>query len=444
MKHLIIAILLCFTIIGTSLYSQEIDSKNSLDDISLDTIDDLFNDEPESTEITDENPSEIEKDPSLEEIDQSDDLALLKELTAQTGGTFKVSYAFAAGIAPGWSEAPWFWEDEDEQFTKVVGADLRSDFIFDFQLSPQLRAYQSFSCDSTAYNFILDTFWGEYNWENLLFFKLGYYSESWGQNGNFGYTNLLTRLPANGSGGGAYTFRVNVPLGVGGLQFLTMTRSGWVESGNIEDMQISDLGYGVKYNFAHPMADINLGLFYQDLMPIRAIGSVKTTLFDSTEVYTEGLAVLPKDDYYEKTVYSFSLGMVDDFFKDSLTLNLEYFFNGEVYTNVVETDSGWTEDEVSPFIKGHNAAFNLYYNTGFHHVNLFSRFVYNMNENSGKWAPGIRYNPYDDLSVFLSVPIALGDRDGSYYISNFDEKNRPFSVTLAVKLSGRQKFAQYK
>ncbi len=427
------------------LFAQEGESSdNTMDDISLDSIDDLFNEVPDDEESSDDSSSGEEQDSSDSDEVLESPQDLLNELTSQTGGSLTVNYAFAAGYAPGWSETPWYWEDQDQVFTNVIGADLTSDFIFDFQLSPQLRAYQSVSIDFPGYTFDLDSFWAEYNLENRAFFKLGHYAESWGLGGNYAFTNLLSRLPENGGGGDAYTFRTNLPMGVGGLQLLTMARSGWVDGGNVENMEAGDLGYGVKYNYAHPLADMNLGVFYHDLMPLRAIFTAKSTLFDSTEVFLQGLAAFPNQQDTEDSVYSGSIGLADDFFREKLTVNLEYFYNGEVYSKVVETDSGWTEDETSPFIKGHNGAFNLYYNTGIRNLNLFSRLLYNFDENTGKWAPGFHFKPYDDLSVYLSVPMAIGDRDGTYYTSNYDEKNRPFSITLAVTLSGSQKFAQYK
>ncbi|QEN06983.1 hypothetical protein EXM22_02905 [Oceanispirochaeta crateris] len=424
-------------IITTYLFAQEnSDSSVPLDDVTIESIDDLFNDTSSEVNTSTEENSDRSEQPET--------LSVLDDLKEETGGSLTVKYAFAAGFSPGWSESPWYWENEDETFTKVVGADLTSDFIFDFQLTPRLRAYQSFSIDFPSYEFEIDSFWAEYNLSNMAFFKLGQYAESWGLSGNYNYTNLLSRLPEDGSGGDPYTFRMNLPLGLGGLQLLTMVRSGWGIDGDIENLEAGDLGYGIKYNFAYPSVDVNVGFFYQELMPLRTIVTAKTTLFDSTELFLQGLVSVPNQTDMEDAVFSGSVGLVDDFLKDKLTVNLEYFYNGEVYTVVEETDSGWTEDETSPFIKGHNTAFNLYYNTSLRNINLFSRFLYNFSSNTGKWAPGVRFKPYNDLSVYLSVPIVVGDRDGTYYSSNYDEKNRPFSVTLAITLSGSQKFAQYK
>jgi len=437
-KIFIISIVILF--VFNSFFILAAQEAESFDDIDMDSIDDLFAEEVE-LESTDSDTSTSDTSTSLSEQDETIDL--LAELTTKTGGSFTASYAFAAGFAPGWSEAPWYWDDEEEVRTNIIGADLTSSFALDFQLSPQLRAYQSFSCNFPDYTISLGSFWAEYNFSNLAWFKLGQYSESWGLGGNYGYANILSRLPESGSSGDAYTLRMNLPFGVGGFQFLTMTRGGWVEGGNIENIEADDLGYGIKYNYAHPLADVNLGLLYQEQMPVRIISTLKSTLFDSTELYLQGLVAFPYDEYDSKTVYSGSVALIDEFFSDKLKVNFEYFYNAEVYTDEVETESGWTVDESSPYIKGHNFALNLYYNIGFKNLSVFSRMLYNYDDNTGKWAPGFRFKPFDDLSVYLSVPMAIGDRDGTYYTSNYDEKNRPFSVTLAVTLSGSQKFAHY-
>jgi len=57
--------------------------------------------------------------------------------------------------------------------------------------------------------------------------------------------------------------------------------------------------------------------------------------------------------------------------------------------------------------------------------------------------PGLSYKCQDDIKLYLAVPVALGDSDGTYYSSNYDEDNRPFDITFALTLDGNYKFVRY-
>ena len=49
-------------------------------------------------------------------------------------------------------------------------------------------------------------------------------------------------------------------------------------------------------------------------------------------------------------------------------------------------------------------------------MNLFFRGMYNINESTAKVVPGIRYKPMKEITLFLTLPMALGDRNGRHII----------------------------
>jgi len=423
-------LLLCVS--ALSLYAQETST-----DLLESDVDSLFeeiveDDTTQSDDTTAEtNPAEAEEQTSL-----------LEDLSQKKGYTFNASYSFVAGLAPGWSESPWYWDTKEEEFSNVVGIAMTSGFSLDFQLSPYLRAYQAFALDFPGYDLAVNQFWAEYNMQDLAYLKFGLQTVKWGISSNYSYTNLPSRIPKNLGGGDAYILKTDIPIGIGGLQFLALARAGFVEGADIENLTADDLAYGIKYNLATEAVDLNFATFYHKEMEPRAMFSAKSTLVNNTELYVEGLVAL-KDRSIGNPLFSGSIGVFNDFFDKKLSINVEYFYNGELHT-YFEEDNNKMEEE-SPFVYGHNTALNLFYKPiSGSTLRLFSSCLYNYTENTGKFILGLRATPFKDMNVYLAVPMVFGSADGTYYSSNYDEDNRPFSITLAVTFSGNFKHAQYK
>lgn len=421
------------------LYAE--DSATDLIDSDLDS---LFDELPEQEES---------KDAGLETESKSDGLdstneqitSVLEDLATKTGFTFIAKYAFVAGLAPGWDESPWYMNRYNPSYSNVVGADIGSDFTFDFQLSPAFRVKQVYRFRFPDFQAEVEEFWGTYNLLDAVYFKMGKLKVKWGLGRNYNYTNLTTRVPVDldTAAGETYAFQANKPIGIGGLEFLTLVRSGFVESG-VENITASDMAYGFKYNYASQLVDLNWGTLYHSDMDLRSFVSLESTFNNRVEVYAEGLISVDQNSF-DDIDYSASFGFYDDFFNKRLSINAEYYYNGEEDITYVDEDQGLIEVEVSPYIFGHNMALNL----GFKplkssSLRFFFQGMYNANENTGKLLPGFRVKPLDSVSLYLAVPIAVGDRNGTYYTSNYDDDNRPFSITMAVRLDGQFKMSKYK
>ena len=74
---------------------------------------------------------------------------------------------------------------------------------------------------------------------------------------------------------------------------------------------------------------------------------------------------------------------------------------------------------------------------------LVAQCLYNYDEKTAQLVPGMRLNPVSNLSIYLGVPMVLGSREGPYYTQNADEKNRPFSIVLAVSFDGSFRLSHY-
>jgi hypothetical protein len=424
-------------------------------------------------------------EPETAENESEGDNSLVADALNTRGFTFDVDYSFIAGFSPGWVETPWYWEEHrfdatdpagnprtgDPQ-TQIFAAKMGSTFSLDFRISQALRVHQTFQLDFPDYALQVREFFADYNLIEAAFFRVGKHTVNWGVSRNFPYTNLPGMIPAennrldmldasgnpirdsNGRAikqapGDPYTIRADVPIGIGGAQLLMMSRPGFIRDQN--NPELKEFGYGFKYNLASEWADIDIGTFYHSKMPYRSFLSVKSTLPFGTEVYSEGLfAAFPYDwseqnipqNWTERT-WSFNAGLFDEFFGRILTINLEYFFNGEREGQWLKQENSFQEEEVSPFIYGHNGAVIISFRPALGPVRLVAQCLYNFNEKTAQFVPGVQFNPVSNLNIYLGVPMALGSREGTYYTRNADEKNRPFSIVIAVSFEGSYRFSHY-
>ncbi|GHV75987.1 hypothetical protein AGMMS49942_08080 [Spirochaetia bacterium] len=365
--------------------------------------------------------------------------------TRQTGVTLDASYYFNGGIAPGWSKAPWHWDgtEDDDGYTHIIGLGMSAGVGLDFQISDVFRVKNTVSFSYPGFALGISEFFFDYAIKNAVFIRAGKYVHNWGISPNFQFTNLLARVPDDASGGDSIIAKVDIPIGVGGLQVLLLNRPGFIKTG-LTTPSFREIGYGAKYNLAFPWLDIDIGAFFLTAMPLRGFISLKKT-FKETEVYAEGMTSvqhsLGDHDSWGDWRFSANLGVVQDFFADKLTLNAEFFYNGEGQTGWFRPETDLRAAEVSPFIGGVNTALNLSFKPGwFKDLRFGLQFLYAFKENTAQLVPAIAIDPLPNVMVSLAVPMALGPPEGTYYTHNADTNNRPFSIVLLVSFSGSRAF----
>jgi hypothetical protein len=250
----------------------------------------------------------------------------------------------------------------------------------------------------------------------------------------------LSRVPAGSGGGNSYIFKSNIPIGIGGIELLALTRDGFMA--DKYQPSVREVGFGGKYNLAFQWADMDFGIFYYEAMPLRGMMTFKTTI-DNIELYAEGMISINHGSW-DNLKFSAGWGFLQDTFDQKFTINGEIFYNGELdaYQYVPETDL--IEAEVSPFIAGFNGALNLIYRPrpggGLKNLRFFNQVLYSFEENSAYITPGFSLDPFPHISLYMAVPVAAGDRDGTYYHKNADKKNRPFSIVFLVTINGGYSF----
>jgi hypothetical protein len=364
-----------------------------------------------------------------EDPDGKDDI--LGGTVKQSRVTLAAEYNFFGGFSPGWTEPPWY---SDGKFNYILGAKMEALLSLDFQITEHLRVWNAFYFsipDSSVFS--IKEFYFDYDISSVFFLRAGQYEINWGISTNYPYTNLPARIPAESARGNSYIAKADLPIGIGGLQFLIMTRQGFME--DQASPKIDEFAYGAKYNLALQRADIDMGFFYFWNMPMRFFTSLKTTIGD-TELYAEALAAAPYKAP-EELSFSGSAGFLRDFFGSKITLNGEIFYNGEKGLMWYWRAKADIRDaEASPFIEGWNAAANVIIRPGVLGMRIFCRCLYALDANSVQLAPGISLKPGNLLTFSLTVPMVLGSRESGYYRHNMDTENRPFSIVLAASLSG--------
>jgi hypothetical protein len=384
-------------------------------------IDSIF-DEPYTGETSPE-------EPRSEDGNAANSNASVLNAIMRRGFTFDASYTFQAGIAPGFSEALWNGPGE---ISWSPGFKMSAGFAINAQISSNFRIKTSFSFQIPDYNFALSEFFFDYNISDAVFLRGGKYSASWGISPNYGFTNLLARVPDTGDWGEAYMFRADIPIGVGGFQVLALTRANLDSASDISWKQF---GFGAKYNLAFTWADFNLGAYYQFAMPFRTFLSVKTTIWD-TEIYSEGLFAIDTENP-EDVSGAANFGFVRDFFDGKLTVNGEMFFNTEGNTRWYRSETITTEEGPAYLADGLNIAVNLLYRfSGWGSPRLFFNAAWNPVDNSAYILPGVRFTPWSNIEVYLAMSMALGSANGYYYKNTPDPNGRPFSVIFLVSLKG--------
>jgi len=405
-------------------------------------IDDVFNEPAKETPA--EEPK-IEKPP-----------VPVNKIMKQRGITFNTSYEFIIGIAPGWYKLPWdpdyefTWDlddlDEDNEIHYLDRyIKLNSSLTADAQIDDSLRIILSFNFEIPDFKIKLGDFFFDYNIDDKVFFRGGKYGHSWGSISNYSFTNLLARVRP-GVDGDSFIFKTDIPTGIGGFQFLTLTRYKLMEPEHKPLPELEDFAFGGKYNHALKWADFDTGVYFQKGMPLRAFLSIKTNLWN-TQFYTEGLVAFNVDETDDTMEISgaVSFGFTKNFFNNKFTVNAEIFYNDEKDSHYYNPKTLITEVSTPPFVRDLNFALNLNYRFGGEtNPSLFSQIRYIYFEDSMKWITGFRINPLPHIEVYLAVPMILGSEDGFYYkedpYTRGDNGPIRFNIILVVRVTGNMQF----
>ncbi|MCL2265213.1 MAG: hypothetical protein FWC22_04135 [Treponema sp.] len=361
------------------------------------------------------------------------------------GIEFGFSYYVQGAVNPGWDVFPWELKDENK-FSWTFGAEIGSLVNINAQISENFRVRSVIKYTIPGLNLTFGDFFFDYNFFDKVFLRAGKYEQTWGVSPNFTFTNLLSRIADDDSvsvKGTSYIVKFDVPIGIGGLQALALTRANLAAAESNKIPYRNFIGFGGKLNLAFNWADFNLGIFIQKYMPVRSFLSVKTNIYD-TDIYNEWLISVNDDGI---NGFAFNVGFIKTFLNDAMWINGEYLYNGEASIEYYKSKSNFSIQGAISFHKGHNFAFNFLYRLGGKiKPNVFTNIIFAhlpSGENSISFIPGVRITPLPDLDVYLALPMVFGDDLGFFNNMAF-LKNKPLSLLLFVNLKGSYNISHYK
>jgi len=377
-------------------------------------------------------------DPSIEVIEDTPPINLRDKITLEA------AYGFTAAFVPGWNETPW--SGREKEYSYRLGAKMEALLSIDLPLTEALRVHNAFYFivpDKDVFS--IKEFYFEYDFFDKVYLQAGLYEIAWGISRFYPFTNLPALVqPDNNTPGDSYIARLKIPIGIGGLEILGMTRYGYMEDKS--SPTVDELAFGMKYNMAFQAADIDTGVLYYKPLPVRYFISIKTTL-GNTELYTEGLVSVTKEKWPE-THFSGNLGFVQDLFKGKLTLSGEVFYNGEPNAAWWRQKTDILDENVVDLYKGLNGALAFVFRPGVIGMRIFAQALYTYEQESVWLVPGISVKP-GGINITLSVPMALGSRrdpndQSNYYRNNTDKDGRkdgrPFSIILGISFNGKLRY----
>lgn len=453
------------------LFAEESSEDLMDEDMNLDA---LFEEESDFQDLSEEETKEVARQAVPQEqsgVSSTDkEIDLLNDVIKKSSYSLLANFRFVGGYSSGWNYMPWNPGINDSSgLDSMALMDMKSSVGLNFQIGPEFRVLQKYSLSFPELETEVTEFFCDFNVKNSLYVRMGRQTVTWGISRNFPFTNLTARVPDDFGDrtndpyldkADSYALKLNLPLGIGGVEGLVFTRNGFFE----DPLQPSadEIGYGGNVNLATKNFDLTMGTFYHAQMNLRGFYSLSSTIFKNVEIYQEGLISydiqgddiqpdrenrftaidayyqypVTRDDYdYESTLsdvwdFSLNLGFYMDFFDKKLKLSGEYFYCGE------ETELD-VKNTQFPLLWGHNLAGMVSYKTGKNKLNLFTQLKYNPSENSGLVIPGITWDAVPYLTINMATPIVWGSLDGGYNQHNPDRKDRPVSFIITAVLSGK-------
>ncbi|MBN2444211.1 MAG: hypothetical protein JXJ04_22800 [Spirochaetales bacterium] len=431
-----VIILIVTLVVVNSLFSQGTDLPDE------NNIDSLFEDNPDPEATPEPQDPEATMTPEPQDPGKDDSGDLLSDVLKKSDLTLGAEFKFYIGYSPGWDRLFWDVDGITElHYLDTTFMIMQSIYTLNFQISKEFRVLQKYTMNFPEFDTKVTEFFCDYIILDSLFLRIGRQKLTWGISRNFPFTNLMARIPDNINPDltdpDSYSVKMNIPIGIGGLEALVFTREAFFPDADLPAME--DMGYGTNLNIATHLIDINLGTYYHEALHYRSYGSLSFTLFDKLEVYAEGLVAVDTgfDENAEADLSgnpvdgSFNLGFYLDFFSGNLEINGEYFFNGEESECEVK-GAGY------PLFYGHNIAANISLKVFHKKLRLFSQYKCNINEESHVLIPGMTIDILPHFSLLFTIPVILGSPDGGYYTENPDTEHRAISFVFALLLSGKK------
>lgn len=387
---------------------------------ATDDIDSLFT----------EDPADAEDDTAQGEPDVLSDI-FTKGITA--GADFRLLAGYSPGLKfPG--------EDPEEPalagvtYSDLALLDMSASISLDVRFAPELRVFGKFSAVLPQFRAEISELFCDFSIVNAVFLRIGRQTLSWNISPNYPFADVLARMPTgtNDEAADSIACKITVPIGVGGIDLLAFSRTSlWAAP---DQPTMDEIGAGLRFNLALQNFDFSVGGYYHKDLLLRFFYTLKTTLFDTVEAYTEGVAatnlLAVSDPAVSSWYFSANAGVYFDLFAEALRVNAEYFFCGEQSELEVK-------GAMFTLLPGHNLALNASLSLCGGQFKIFFQGKYNISENSGILIPAATLDVIPHVTFSLAIPVVVGPASGGYFTQNTDNNLRRACIVLAVVLGGK-------
>lgn len=320
-------------------------------------------------------------------------------------GTFNAS---AIGII-GWQD-PFILQGYLDTFDKSAGFSSEAVLIMNAKPDPLLDIYGSFSVAIPlgTYNWVaaIQSVYCNYKFLDVMYFKAGKFSQTFGQSRLFTPSNILLGTDAG------LTLSAALPTILKGLTFgLYAQDSYFAVKGAIS---YYDMGVSAKADFVLGSVYFSNGYFYQTSAGHNGAVSIKTFLF-GIDLLAEGSVKFTEN--------ILSWNALGGFFWENSNPKLKVYGEAKYSSN---EKGNYTID--SALVCGLNNIFNTIWDAGI-------KWYHSYSDCSGNITLGITAKPFPLLTMNIGIPFIYGNENGYYVINNADIAKRKLALAFELKLS---------
>ena len=356
-------------------------------------IDDLFNDPEE--DIVAENSEEDH----LSQFEESEKVLLTGYFSATGGG----------GI--GWNKTPDF-SDLSDGFVPVFGAESLASLSFDARPDPTFRVYGKIyteidpSGSSEGWTDPeFEELFGDYNWLDKAYFRIGKHRVKWGQGRIFTPGDLVEESDDG------VTIRATLPTVLDGVSFVSFYDDSFIESE--ETIGSEKIAYGMIADKTLGNVNLSAGFRFRKTEKLRTLNSFKTVLF-GTDIFSD---LVTHFDQNEKPLFEVLAG----FFREWTDFKFygEYCFDGS---------SENYEDHSIGLAAGYKNIFSTSLDFGIEWQHAFI-------DDSGSILPVLRWAPWKNVKASIGVPVIYGSDDSRYVDDNDSPVDSRIAAVFFLELS---------
>ena len=324
---------------------------------------------------------------------------------------FKGNFSAKAGGGFGWNKMP-DPSNIGSGLGPVYGADSTISISFDARPDPTLRIYGRGSTEIDPEDSSeswtspeIDEMYGDYNWLDKAYIRIGKYPVKWGQGRIFTPGNLVDETDDG------VTVRATLPTVIDGVSALAFYDDSFI--GTDEKLSGEDLAYAFLADKTYANINFSMGGRFRQGEKLRTLNSIKTVLF-GTDLFSDIVIHFDED---EKPLYE----ILGGFFKEWTDFRLygEYLFDcsEENY-----------DDHSMGLAAGYKNIFSTSLDFGIEWQHAFI-------DDSGSIITGVTWKPWKNVKASVGLPFIYGSDDSRYVDDNDSPVDSRAACVFFLELS---------